>query len=137
MNLLSKRHPVIIAMLLLTLSASGIAYPSFAQDAGTEAVSVADAPADAALSFDAALSALPEASYSDKESLLQQIAVSGHPQAGAVIRALLDGRLLTTADGAIVIAAVDTDTATADTAAAPTLSVAATGAAAPAVLPTA
>ena len=119
--------------MLLTLSASGIAYPSFAQDAGTEAVSVADAPADAALSFDAALSALPEASYSDKESLLQQIAVSGHPQAGAVIRALLDGRLLTTADGAIVIAAVDTDAATADTAAAPTLSVAATGAAAPAV----
>ena len=119
-------------MLLLTLSASGIAYPSFAQDAGTEAVSVADAPADAALSFDAALSALPEASYSDKESLLQQIAVSGHPQAGAVIRALLDGRLLATADGAIVIAAVDTDAATADTAAAPTLSIAASGAAAPA-----
>lgn len=119
-------------MLLLTLSVSGIAYPSFAQDAGAEAVSVADAPADAALSFDAALSALPEASYSDKESLLQQIAVSGHPQAGAVIRALLDGRLLTTAEGVIVIAAVDTDAATADTAAAPTLSIAASGAAAPA-----
>lgn len=49
--------------------------------------------------------ALPEASYSEKQELLRQIVETRDDKAGALLQALLDGRLYTRAEGADVVIA--------------------------------
>ena len=71
-----------------------------AQDAAEEAEPVFVMPT----TFEGMVAALPAASYDDKESLLQNIAQSGNPQAANLLHALLDGRLMATEAGKVYVA---------------------------------
>ena len=51
------------------------------------------------------VAALPQADYSDKDTLAQKISQSGNPQAANVLHAFLDGRLVATDAGKVYIAA--------------------------------
>jgi len=75
--------------------------PAQAQDEAVpaEPVAVAEVPAGVA----GVLAAMPEASYSEKEALLQQLVRSGDKAAGPVIHALLEGRLYAREGGGIYI----------------------------------
>ncbi|WP_428310174.1 urea ABC transporter permease subunit UrtB [Hydrocarboniphaga sp.] len=98
--------PLTLALLL------GAAAPLHAEDAPTTAAPAEtneSAPAEAAVAapqgFAALVAALPEASYSDKADLVQQIAASGDPAAAGVLRAMLENRLFAGTDGQVLISA--------------------------------
>lgn len=81
--------------LLLALSA----ICANAQDAAEDAAPATVLPT----TYEAMVAALPEASYDDKELLLQKISQSGNPQAPNLLHALLDGRLMATEAGKVYI----------------------------------
>lgn len=76
--------------------------PAQAQDEAVPAEPVATAEAPVGVA--GVLAALPEASYSEKEALLQQLVRSGDKAAGPAIHALLEGRLYAGEGGGIYIA---------------------------------
>jgi len=55
--------------------------------------------------FTTTLRGLPDASFADKETIAGSLLASGHPSASAVLTAMLEDRLFTTADQRVVIAA--------------------------------
>jgi len=74
------------------------AMPAHAQDAD-DATPATVLPT----TFDGMVAALPEASYDDKELLLQKIALSDNPQASKILHALLDARLFSDTAGKVYI----------------------------------
>ncbi|WP_299695153.1 urea ABC transporter permease subunit UrtB [Hydrocarboniphaga sp.] len=83
----------------------GIVAPLHAEDAATAAptAETAQTAPAAAQGFAAWVAALPEASYSEKADLVQQIAASGDPAAAPLLRALLENRLFSSTDGHVLI----------------------------------
>ena len=59
--------------------------------------------------FRAMLGELREASFGDKEAIVQRLAASGHPNVGPVLTALLEDRLAYTADQKVVVATSSDD----------------------------
>ncbi len=84
-----------------------LAGAAMAQQPAPEPAPVIEAAADP---MTAALTALPGASYSDKQQLAVQLAATGTPQARALLQALLDGNLYArTADQRVFIGASTDD----------------------------
>jgi urea transport system permease protein len=75
------------------------ALPVSAQDATENAAPATVMPT----TFEGTVAALPEASYDDKELLLQTIAQSANPQAAKILHAMLDGRLMSGDAGKVYI----------------------------------
>lgn len=92
---IKNKSVVILCGLLLALGA----VQAKAQDATDDAAATAALPD----TFEAMVAALPQADYSDKESLAQKISQSGHPQAAPLLHAFLDGRLMATEAGQVYI----------------------------------
>ena len=106
---LTRRLSHLAAMLTLMLLAPFLA--AHAQDTPPAQPTPIESPAaPAPVTLEGQLAELREASFSRKTEIATTIAASGHPQALAILNAMLDGTLFATKDGRVLIAPVPPST---------------------------